>query len=1002
MAAEVAGKSPESVQTDRLAARLAREITGDVLFDPFSRGRYATDASFYQIVPSGVVVPKTMDEALRALAIARDEGLKVTPRGGGTSQCGQTVNDGLVVDLSKHLNRILSLDVEGRTCVVEPGIVLDDLNRQLKKHGLWFPVDVSTASRATIGGMAGNNSCGGRSLRYGTMRDNTLSMEAALADGTLSRFGEVSRDLSDLDANESVRPLFRDMLDLGAREAEEIAARFPKVQRRVGGYNLDALVPRNARNNMAHLLVGSEGTLAFTTKVELKLWPVIRNKALGVCHFGSFYEAMDAAQHLVKLKPIAVELVDRTMLALGRDIAMFRPIISAAIKGDPDAVLVVEFAEEDQADNLVRLKQLGELMGDLGFGWNNDTRKWGGVVEITEPALQSGIADFRAAGLNVMMSMKQEGKPVSFVEDCAVPLPHLAAYTARLNEVFARHGTSGTMYAHASEGCLHVRPVLNLKLEKDIKAMRAIAEEAFALVREYKGSHSGEHGDGLVRSEFHETMFGERLVADFREVKQRFDPDGVLNPGKIVDAPRMDDRSLFRFKPDYRVGELKTKLDWSAWPGAGGGFQGAVEMCNNNGACRKLEGGVMCPSYRATRNEKDVTRGRANTLRLAISGQLGPDALSSDEMMDTLKLCVSCKACRHECPTGVDMAKMKIEVLAARAASHGLTLRDRLVGYLPRYAGLASRLAPLANLRNGSPLLRKLFERFAGISARRALPAFRSDVFAPPAEAVGPETGREVVLFADTFNRIYERENLDAALRVLVAGGYRVHLPKPLAGSRPLCCGRTFLSAGLVDEAKAELDRLVAAFAPFAARGVPIVGLEPSCLLTLRDELASLRKDNDAKAVGAHALTFEEFLVREAEAGRLQLPLGAVAEKAMVHGHCHQKSFGAFKPVEQALRLVPGLKVETIESSCCGMAGAFGYGADTYDASIEMAELSLLPAVRRADQAALIVADGTSCRHQIHDGAQREALHVARVLAMSLDRAGNNSTSTAAKETSHG
>ncbi|MCA1429583.1 MULTISPECIES: FAD-binding and (Fe-S)-binding domain-containing protein [unclassified Bradyrhizobium] len=985
-----------------LERRLRSELTGDVLFDGFSRGRYATDASFYQIMPAGVVVPKTMDEALRALAIARDEGLKVTPRGGGTSQCGQTVNDGLVVDLSKHLNRILSLDVEGRTCVVEPGIVLDDLNRQLRKHGLWFPVDVSTASRATIGGMAGNNSCGGRSLRYGTMRDNTLSMEASLADGTLSRFGEVARDLSDLEAGDSTRALFRDMLDLGTREADEIAARFPKVQRRVGGYNLDALVPRNAPNNMAHLLVGSEGTLAFTTKVELKLWPVIRNKALGVCHFGSFYEAMDAAQHLVKLKPIAVELVDRTMIALGRDIAMFAPVISAAIKGDPDAVLVVEFAEEDQADNLVRLKQLGELMADLGFGWNNDTRKWGGVVEITEPALQSGIADFRAAGLNVMMSMKQEGKPVSFVEDCAVPLPHLADYTARLNEVFAKHGTSGTMYAHASEGCLHVRPVLNLKLEKDVKAMRAIAEEAFALVREYKGSHSGEHGDGLVRSEFHEAMFGERLVADFREVKQRFDPAGLLNPGKIVDAPRMDDRSLFRFKPDYRVGELKTKLDWSAYPGAGGGFQGAVEMCNNNGACRKLEGGVMCPSYRATRDEKDVTRGRANTLRLAISGQLGPDALSSDEMMETLKLCVSCKACRHECPTGVDMAKMKIEVLAARAASRGLTLRDRLVAYLPRYAGLASRLAPLANLRNGSPLLRKLFERFAGISARRALPAFRRDVFVPPSESVGPTDGREVVLFTDTFNRIYERENLDAALRVLTAGGYRVHLPKLASGNRPLCCGRTFLSAGLVDEAKVELDRLVSAFAPYAARGVPIVGLEPSCLLTLRDELASLRKDDEAKAVGAHALTFEEFLAREAEAGRLQLPLGIVADKAVVHGHCHQKSFGAFKPVEQVLRLIPGLEVKTIESSCCGMAGAFGYGADTYDASIEMAELSLLPAVRKADRNTLVVADGTSCRHQIHDGAQREALHVARVLAMSLDRAKSNATSPAAKETSHG
>src|SRR5215475_8047514 len=488
---------------------------------------------------------------------------------------------------------------------------------------------------------------------------------------------------------------------------------------------------------------------------------------------------------------------------------MFEPIIGAAIKGDPDAVLVVEFAEEDQTENLDRLKRLSELMGDLGFGWNNPTRKWGGVVEITEPALQSGIADFRAAGLNVMMSMKQEGKPVSFVEDCAVPLPHLADYTERLNAVFAKHGTRGTMYAHASEGCLHVRPVLNLRLEKDVTAMRAIAEEAFEMVREYKGSHSGEHGDGLVRSEFHESMFGERIIADFREVKHRFDPGEVLNPGKIVDPPKMDDRALFRYPPDYRVGGLKLQLDRSAWPGAGGGFQGAIEMCNNNGACRKLEGGVMCPSYRATRNEKDVTRGRANTLRLAISGQLGPDALSSDEMMETLKLCVSCKACRHECPTGVDMAKMKIEVLAARAAKRGLSLRDRLVGYLPRYAGLASRFAPIANWRNRSPLLRNLFERLAGISARRALPAFRRDVFAPGAEVFGPADGREVVLFADTFNRAYERENLDAALRVLVAGGYRVYVPVPADRGRPLCCGRTFLSAGLVDRAREELARLV-------------------------------------------------------------------------------------------------------------------------------------------------------------------------------------------------
>src|SRR6266550_3414397 len=971
----------------RLEARLRSNITGDVFFDAFNRGRYATDASFYQIMPAGVVVPRSTDEALRALAVCRAEGVIVTPRGGGTSQCGQTVNDGIVIDLSKHLNRIVSLDVENRTCVVEPGIVLDDLNRQLKKHGLWFPVDVSTASRATIGGMAGNNSCGGRSLRYGTMRDNTRSMDAALADGTLLHFGEVPRDLAQVNTNDDAADLFRDMLALGEREAAEIADKFPKVQRRVGGYNLDALTPGKAPNNMAHLLVGSEGTLAFTTKVELKLWPIIRNKVLGVCHFGSFYEAMDAAQHLVKLRPIAVELVDRTMLALGREIAMFQPIIGTAVRGDPDAVLIVEFAEEDQTENIRRLKQLGELMADLGFGWDHPKRKWGGVVEITEPSLQTGIAEFRAAGLNVMMSMKQEGKPVSFVEDCAVPLPHLADYTERLNGIFARHGTRGTMYAHASEGCLHVRPVLNLKLEKDVKAMRAIAEETFAMVREYKGSHSGEHGDGIVRSEFHQAMFGPRIIADFREVKQRFDPGHVLNPGKIVDPPKMDDRALFRYAPGYRVGELKTALDWSIYPGASGGFLGAVEMCNNNGACRKLEGGVMCPSYRATRNEKDVTRGRANTLRLAISGQLGPEALASDEMMDTLKLCVSCKACRHECPTGVDMAKMKIEVLAARAAKHGLSLRDRLVGFLPHYAGLASRFAPLANWRNNSPLLRRLFEKVSGISAQRALPAWRRDPFRLEAEAIGRENGHEVVLFADTFNRFYERENLDAALRVLVEGGYRVHLPKPAEGGRPLCCGRTFLSAGLVDNARTELDRLVATFAPFAARGVPIIGLEPSCLLTLRDELLSLRSDVSARSISAHALLFEEFLVREAEAGRLRLPLRPVAAKAIVHGHCHQKSFGAFKSVEQVLRLVPGLNIETIESSCCGMAGAFGYGADTYQSSMEMAELSLLPAVRRADTTTLIVADGTSCRHQIKDGTERHALHVARVLAMSLDNA---------------
>src|SRR5690242_15160797 len=710
--------------TSLLERRLRTSITGEVLFDSFSRGRYATDASFYQVIPAGVVVPRTIEEALLALELAREDGRIVTPRGGGTSQCGQTVNDGLVIDFSKYLNRLVSLDVENRTCVVEPGIVLDDLNRQLRKHGLWFPVDVSTASRATIGGMAGNNSCGGRSLRYGTMRDNTISIDAALAEGTLLHFGEVSRDLSVVESP-AASALFRDMLSLGEREASEIAEKFPKVQRRVGGYNLDALTPRNAPNNMAHLLVGSEGTLAFTTQVELKLWPVIKNKALGVCHFGSFYEAMDAAQHLVKLRPIAVELVDRTMIALGRDIAMFRPVIEATVRGDPDALLIVEFAEEDQSDNLQKLKQLSELMADLGFGWNHPPRKWGGVVDVIEPARQTAIADFRTSGLNVMMSMKQEGKPVSFVEDCAVPLPHLADYTERLNAIFAKHGTRGTMYAHASEGCLHVRPVLNLKLEKDVKAMRTIAEEAFAMVREYKGSHSGEHGDGLVRSEFHEAMFGGRLVRAFEEVKDAFDPEGLFNPGKIVRAPKMDDRDLFRYRPDYRPLPMETALDWSEW----GGFAAAAEMCNNNGACRARDAGVMCPSFRATSDEQHLTRGRANTLRLALTGQLGPEALVSEEMRETLDLCISCKGCKRECPTGVDMARMKIEVMHARARKHGLTLQQKLIAYLPRYAPMAARFAPMMNLRDRVPGLAALSEKWLGLSARRTLPHWRSDAF---------------------------------------------------------------------------------------------------------------------------------------------------------------------------------------------------------------------------------------------------------------------------------
>jgi FAD/FMN-containing dehydrogenase/Fe-S oxidoreductase len=1006
-----------------LERRLKAEVPGSVDFGRFTRGRYATDASHYQIMPLGVVVPRTMEEAERAIEVCRAEGVPVTPRGGGSSQAGQTVNSSVIIDCSKHLNATLDLDVAGRRARVEPGIVLDDLNRALKPHGLWFPVDVSTASRATIGGMAANNSCGGRSLRYGNTRENVLSVDAMLADGRKAHFGPVAADLSDLPADSALRPLARDLFALGAREADEIAARFPKVQRRVGGYNIDALVPGKNDLNLAHILVGSEGTLAFSTAIELKLAPVLGQRVVGACHFGSFHAAMAAAQHIVKLGPIAVELVDATMIGLARDIAMFRPTLEAFVRGEPAALLLVEFAEAPD-ENALRLRRLHELIGDLGMNWSHGGAYWGGVVDVLDPTLQAAITELRTAGLNIMMSMKEAGKPISFVEDCAVPLEHLADYTARLTEVFERNGTTGTWYAHASVGCLHVRPILNLRLEQDVRAMRGIAEQAFAFVREYKGSHSGEHGDGILRSEFHELMFGQRLVRAFEEVKDRFDPDGLYNPGKIVRAPKFDDRTNFRYGPDYHAEAITTQLDWSAYPGAGGGFQGAVEMCNNNGACRASAGGVMCPSYRVTREERDVTRGRANSLRLAITGQLGPDAFTSDEMAETLKLCVSCKGCRRECPTGVDMARMKIEVQAARAAKHGLSLHDRLVGYLPRYAPYAAKLPWLMNLRDIVPGAAKLSETIAGFSARRSLPRWRSDIFTdeaashpPPAKRWGGSASeasrgggtavsaphpqplptaplrfagggeREVVLFADTFNRYFERENLDAALAVLTAGGYQVQVAQPADGnSRPLCCGRTFLAIGEVEQARREAERTLAALEPFVSRGVPVIGLEPSCLLSFRDEVPAMIKDERATRLAEQALTFEEFLAREASAGRLHLPLKKIASRALVHGHCHQKAFDAFGAVETVLRLIPDLKVEPIESSCCGMAGSFGYAADTIDVSLAMGELSLLPAVRNAEVDTIIVADGTSCRHQIHDGTGREAIHVARVLALALQQ----------------
>ena len=956
----------------QLAARLRRETKGEVLFSRADRGRYATDASIYQIEPVGVLVPRTIEDVATAMAIARESGVPVLPRGGGTSQCGQTVNRALVLDCSKYLRNVLEIDPDRRRAVVEPGIVLSHLNAALKPHGLFFPVDPSTHARCTIGGMAGNNSCGSKSIRYGLMADNVAAIDAILADGTRFRFGP---DWPGQDATmpQVVVELIARLQSLGRDLAMEIAARFPQVLRRVGGYNIDALTPAAAaarRDNPTRLLIGSEGTLAVSAALELILHPIKPRKMLGICQFPSFRAAMEATRHLVALDPEAVELVDRTMIDLGRGIPIFRKTIDRMVIGEPESLLIVEFHGMEDQPLLAQLTRLESLVADLGFARS--------VVRAVQPDFQTQIAEVREAGLNIMMSMKGDGKPISFIEDTAVPLEDLADYTENLNAIFERHGTRGTWYAHASVGCLHVRPVLNMKDPADVTRMRSIAEECLDLVRRYKGSHSGEHGDGITRSEFNGPMFGARIAHAFEAVKDAFDPKGLLNPDRIVRAPRFDDRSLFRYAPGYGpIKGLRPRLDWSDHPGPLGGLLAAVEMCNNNGHCRKFDANVMCPSYRATRDEKHLVRGRANTLRLALTGQLGKEALASSDVAEVLKLCVSCKACRRECPTGVDMAKMKIEATAARAARHGIGLREQLVAELPRYAPLAATFAGVANLRNKVPLLRRLLDRTLGFAEQRDLPDWRPDRFRDREAsryADAPGAMGDVMLFADTFNRYFEPENLRAAMRVIVAAGRKPMVPRH--NGRPLCCGRTYLAAGRVEKARAEALRTLTAL----SGDVPVVGLEPSCLMTLRDEFVSLLPGPEAKALAGRAVTLGEWMARE----KISLMLRPAATKAHVHGHCHQKSFGAFDATLAALHQVPDLAVAPIISSCCGMAGAFGYQSETQDVSRTMAEADLLPAVREAKIGELIVADGTSCRHQIADLSGRVAVHSVRVLADAL------------------
>ncbi len=1031
----------ERIAHSRLAARLRAHVDGPVRFDSLTRGLYATDASIYQIAPLGVVLPRTLDDVGAAMAIAREEGVPVLPRGAGTSQCGQTVGRALVIDTSRYLNRVLEVDREARTARVEPGVVLDRLNRRLARTGLFFPVDVATASRATIGGMAGNNSGGARSIRYGIMADNVLEIEAVLADGGVAGFGDAAPP----------GELVRRVLGVAEREAAELEARVPKVLRHVAGYNLHRLLKPEA--SMAELLVGSEGTLAFFRRLKLKLARRPARRVLGLCCFPSLPAALDAVQHIVTLEPHAVELMDDSLTVLARNNAQFRSTVEELIPASAHSVLLVEFAGDEDAALGSKLSRLAEVVGDGGAGGGAEVRR------AEDPAAQAAIWGVRRAGLSIVMSMRGDRKPVSIVEDCALPLPALAEFGAAVEEIFARHGTSATWYAHASVGCLHVRPSLNMKDAADIATFRAVAEKVLREAVRLGGSWSGEHGDGILRSEFIEPLLGGRLARAFAEVKEAFDPTGMMNPGKIVAAPRMDDRKLFRYGPRYEAKPLPVAMDWSGQ----GGFTRAVEACNNNGACRKMDPDVMCPSYRVTREEADTTRGRANVLRLALTGQLGPEGLLGDEVADVLELCVGCKACKRECPVGVDMAAMKAEVLHHRNRQRGAPLRERLFGSLPRVAPAASRAGWLLNLRNRSRVLAWLGERALGIAAAQELPEWAPRPFqdeelgAPPPRpgtpaglASGPVTDalsisphnlsqhqsegtdepletHPVVLFVDTFTRYFDTDVPRAAVDILHRLGFNPVAPRPLpARGRPLCCGRTYISAGLLGHARAELQRTIAALAPLARQGLPIVGLEPSCLLTLRDEALTLCPGEDARAVADRALLIDEFLAARARAtatdadsdvARRAAPSGQAANSApttpatlpsprsaaapartssppplsptpttYIHGHCHQKAAGTASATASALHSLTGAAASLIESTCCGMAGSFGYTAKHLRTSRAMGELSLFPALRAAAPEDTVIANGFSCRAQIRAGTGRKAHHLAEVLAQLIDR----------------
>ena len=958
-----------------LERELRKAIGGDVRFDAGSRLLYSTDASMYQVEPVGVVIPRGADDVRAAIEIAARHKVAVLPRGGGTSLTGQTVNHALVLDFSRYMDKVLEVNAEELWVRVQPGLVQDNLNHHVRPLGLGFGPDTSTSSRATLGGMLGNNSGGSHSIAYGLTVEHVIELTTVLADGSRAVFGEVTPDelAAKCRAPGLEGQIYREIGRIRDAYAEDIRSKYPPHWRRVMGYNLNELVPEIGRRhstngtlNVARLIVGSEGTFVSVVEAKMRLIRRPKKTAVEVIHYREIQEALESSSSLLETGPYAVELTDKMILDLARN-NIEQSQRMGFVHGDPGAIMIVEYAGETDAEVRAKIEALDARRQRERFGYTAHVAY--------DTAEQQSIWKLRKAGLGLLLGMKGDKKPIAFVEDTAVAPQHLAEFVSRFREIFAKHDTEGAYYGHCSVGCLHIRPVIDLKTPRGLEQVKAIADEITDLVVRFNGTISSEHGDGRARSPFLERMYGPRIMQAFRELKHAFDPDNRMNPGNIVAPAGVTDH--LRYGTQYTTWEPKTLLDFSEQ----GGFAASIEMCNGVGACRKTLEGTMCPSYMATKDEEHSTRGRANALRAVLSGRLPAKEFTGKRLYEVMDLCLECKGCKAECPSNVDMAKLKYEFLHHYYDANGLPLRNRLFGRIARTNHLGSRLPRLFNWLSNLGVSRWALERIAGIDRRRPLPALAAQTFTdwfrhrtPPAAA----PRGEVVLFNDTFTTYNVPEIAQAAVGVLEAAGYRVVLVDRK------CCGRPLISKGMLAEAREHAAWNVERLAPYARRGVPIVGLEPSCLLTLRDETVDLLRTDDARVVAKQSFLFEELLVRERGRG-LALSFRAQGKKALLHGHCHQKALVGTGPTVAALRWA-GFEVQEVDSGCCGMAGSFGFEREHYDISVALGNRRLAPAVKGAAAETEIVAPGISCRQQIQHLAGRRAKHPAEVLHESLSR----------------